>query len=108
MTGRPHCRCDRSETFNYDQAAEELRCKPRFLQDRIKDLPHMKLGESVSFCRCEIELIRDKFGHVPAWVLELVNPAPAPALAAPVITPAVTALKSIRPAGRGRRQTASL
>ncbi|MGC4947801.1 hypothetical protein ACLQ2N_16590 [Streptomyces sp. DT224] len=104
MNARPHCRCDTVRNYSYDEAAEKLRCKRRFLEDRISDLPHQKRGESVSFCECELALIQIKTSRVPAWVLELTDqpgPAPAPTGA----TPAVTALASIRPS-RGRKRSA--
>lgn len=99
MNARRHCRCEMVRNYSYDEAAEKLRCKRRFLEDRIRDLPHQKRGESVAFCECELALIQAMTSRVPAWVLELDQPAPPPAVA----TPAVTALASIRPS-RGRKR----
>ncbi|MFD5788666.1 hypothetical protein ACFWH1_18835 [Streptomyces sp. NPDC127037] len=104
MNTRAHCHCDRVLNYSYDEAAEALRCKRRFLEDRIRDLPHQKRGESVSFCPCELALIQAKTSYVPAWVLELSQPAPTPAPTG--ATPAVTALASIRPS-RGRKRQAA-
>lgn len=101
MNPRTHCRCGAVRNYSYDEAAEKLRCKRRFLEDRIRDLPHQKRGESVAFCECELALIQAMTSHVPAWVLELSQPAPAPAPTG--TTPAVTALASIRPS-RGRKR----
>jgi hypothetical protein len=38
-----------SPNYSIDEAAEILRCKPRFLEDNLVKLPHQKLGASVAF-----------------------------------------------------------
>ncbi|MFD3978364.1 hypothetical protein ACFWR6_07225 [Streptomyces griseus] len=94
---RAHCRCEAVRNYSYAQAAEKLGCKVRFLRDRISRLPHQRMGESVAFCDCELDLIRAMHTVVPASVEALVNP-PAPS-AAPT---AVPSLHSIRPS-KGRK-----
>lgn len=101
---RAYCSCAVVRNYDYDEAAEKLRCKRRFLEDRISTLPHQKLGESVAFCDCELALIQQMFTKLPASVEALLTPAePAPAGKAPT-TNAVPAIASIRPSGSRTRQ----
>jgi hypothetical protein len=85
------------QNYDYDEAATKLKCKARFLRDKISQLPHQKLGESVAFCDCELALIQAMFSVVPAS-------AETPAESAPqgADTPAVAALMTIKPS-RARR-----
>lgn len=101
---RAYCRCTVVQNYDYDEAAQKLRCKRRFLEDRISTLPHQKLGESVAFCDCELRLIQRMFAKLPAAVEALLAP---PALAS-TQPPAVPALMSIRPAQGRKRQTAGV
>ncbi|MGJ5693013.1 hypothetical protein ACM6RM_07550 [Streptomyces pratensis] len=88
---RSYCRCVTVRNYSYDEAAQKLRCKRRFLEDRIARLPHQKLGESVAFCDCELALIQAQF---------TVN-APAPEASPQEMPP--PALARIRPV-TGRRR----
>ncbi|MEV5677243.1 hypothetical protein [Streptomyces sp. NPDC052179] len=94
---RAHCRCETVRNFGYAEAAERLGCKVRFLRDRISSLPHQRLGESVAFCECELDLIRAMHTVVPASVEALFD-QPAPSAASPVVPD----LRSIRPS-KGRK-----
>lgn len=91
---RGYCRCSAVRNFDYDEAADKLRCKKRFLQDNISRLPHQKLGESVAFCECELALIQRLFSILPAPVEPELSEEPAPVT--------VPVLATIRPSG-GRR-----
>ncbi|MEU6628345.1 hypothetical protein ABZ905_08635 [Streptomyces parvus] len=93
---RAHCRCETVRNFDYEEAAEKLGCKARFLRDNIRRLPHQRMGEAVVFCDCELDLIRALHTFVPPSVEALLNP-PAPS-AAPSEVPT---LHSIRPS-KGR------
>ncbi|MFJ1606937.1 hypothetical protein ACIOHS_26740 [Streptomyces sp. NPDC088253] len=93
---RPHCTCTEVRNYDYDQAAEKLGCKKRFLQDRISRLPHQRLGESVVFCDCELRIVQQMFTVIPDEIWDrLLNPKPdeTPTPSAP------PSLRSIRPAG---------
>lgn len=50
-----------SVTKNYtlEEAAELLRCFPRYLEDNLAHLPHQKIGAAVSFDDDEIQAIKD-------------------------------------------------
>ncbi|MFZ3595124.1 hypothetical protein [Streptomyces sp. BH104] len=96
MTGRAYCRCTTVRNFDYDEAAEKLRCKRRFLEDHIKELPHQKIGQEPSFCECELALIQAMFTVTPPGLFEEPEQAPT--------TPELTAL---RPSGRRRQRAAS-
>ncbi|PWI16072.1 hypothetical protein DI272_19275 [Streptomyces sp. Act143] len=101
---RPHCICTVVCNYDYDQAAEKLRCKKRFLQDRISLLPHQKLGESVAFCDCDLRVVQSMFTVVPDEIWErLLNPQPDQA---PVSAP--PSLHSIKPAGARRPSAAAV
>ncbi|MFD9903848.1 hypothetical protein [Streptomyces sp. NPDC059063] len=94
MTGLPgadraYCTCTEVRNYDYAEAAEKLGCKPRFLKDRIRSLPHQKLGESVAFCDCELRLIQRRFTVVPD-----------PASSARESAAAAPTLRSIKPARR--------
>ncbi|MFD4315075.1 hypothetical protein [Streptomyces sp. NPDC058548] len=98
-TRAEYCRCTTVRNYDYDEAAEKLRCKVRFLQDRISSLPHQRLGESVAFCECELAIIQALFSILPDQV------GPALDIKGPQETPSSTvpSIRSIRPAGRKRR-----
>lgn len=99
MSRATYCRCVVVQNYDYDEAAHKLRCKRRFLEDRISRLPHQKLGESVAFCDCELALIQRMFTVMPGAIDALIT-EPAPQAAG---SPAVPALRTIRPAqGRTR------
>lgn len=96
---RPHCTCVEVRNFSYAEAAEKLSCKRRFLEDRIRGLPHQKLGESVAFCDCELRLIQRLFTIIPDEVWErLLNQQPDETTQAP----APLSLRTIKPAGAYR------
>ncbi|MEU3044318.1 hypothetical protein OIE91_11560 [Streptomyces albidoflavus] len=77
---RAYCRCVTVRNYSYDEAAQKLRCKRRFLEDRIARLPHQKLGESVAFCDCELALIQGLFTVNAPNVAPQKVPSPTPAL----------------------------
>ncbi|WP_228994769.1 hypothetical protein [Streptomyces sp. DH8] len=113
---RAHCRCETVQNFSYAEAAEKLGCKERFLRDRISGLPHQRMGESVAFCPCELDLIRAMHTVIPASVQALIQrlaqsaAPPVEALihqhaqsASPSVVPD---LRSIRPS-KGRKSRVS-
>lgn len=48
-----------TRNYSIDEAAEILRCKPRFLEDNLARLPHQKIGASVAFDDDELAAIKD-------------------------------------------------
>ncbi|MDQ1018793.1 hypothetical protein [Streptomyces afghaniensis] len=102
---RPHCTCIEVRNYGYDEAAEKLRCKRRFLQDRISRLPHQRMGESVVFCDCELRIIQRLFTVIPDEIWEgLLNERPADIPQ----TPATPSLHAIKPAGARRPRAAAV
>ncbi|MFI9417989.1 hypothetical protein [Streptomyces werraensis] len=97
---RPHCTCIEVNNVGYDEAARKLGCKARFLQDRIRRLPHQKLGESVAFCDCDLRVIQQMFTVIPDQVWELLLDQ------RPAETPMPLSLRSIKPAGARPRAAA--
>ncbi|MFC9341404.1 hypothetical protein ACFT0G_25245 [Streptomyces sp. NPDC057020] len=89
------------QNFDYDEAAAKLKCKPRFLQDRISGLPHQKLGESVAFCNCELAIIQGLFSRMPASLDQAMNERPTLKSA----EDSAATLRTIRPA-QGRKSRA--
>lgn len=97
---RPHCTCVTVQNYDYDQAAEKLGCHRSFLERKISQLPHMKLGESTVFCECDLRLILQLFTVVPESVWAALTPQPDnQSIATPT-------LRSIKPSGAGRRTAA--
>lgn len=47
------------QNFTVDEAAEKLRCKPRFLTDNLHRLPHQKIGVAVVFDEGDLAKIQD-------------------------------------------------
>lgn len=94
MNARPYCRCETPRNLTYEEAADVLKCKPRFLEDRIRDLPHQKFGREVAFCPCELALIQAAF---------TVRPQAEPGRQAEERPD----LRAIRPAGHRQRTLAS-
>jgi hypothetical protein len=95
MNARTHCTCVTVQNLDYDQAAEKLGCKPRFLQDNISRLPHQKLGEARVFCECDLRLIMRLHTVIPASVNDQMTPK--------TDTPAAMPIRQIRPAqGRSK------
>lgn len=47
-----------TRNYTLEEAAEILRCRPRFLEDNLARLPHQKLGASVAFDDDEIAEIK--------------------------------------------------
>ncbi|MER7814046.1 hypothetical protein [Streptomyces sp. NPDC096153] len=64
------------QNYNILQAAELLGCKPRYLEDNLKRLPHQKIGASVVFDEDEIAEIKAMHRVRPASAQA--EPAPAP------------------------------
>ncbi|MFC8276292.1 hypothetical protein ACFUJR_27925 [Streptomyces sp. NPDC057271] len=65
-----------SVTRNYsiDEAADILRCKPRFLEDNLARLPHQKIGASVAFDDDELAAIKDMHRVRPRAAAEGIAP----------------------------------
>lgn len=108
---RPHCVCVEVRNYDYDTAAVKLGCKRRFLEDRISQIPHQKIGESVAFCDCDLRLIQAMCTVMPDPVRrELTGPVlePEPDVIAPALTavPGRRSLSDIRPAGARRTRAA--
>lgn len=63
---------------DYEEAAEILRVKVSWLQQRIKTVPHTKLGGTVYFTEEHLRRIVDQFTHdpVPAKPRRAVSAAP--------------------------------
>ncbi|MYR58859.1 hypothetical protein GTY54_22335 [Streptomyces sp. SID625] len=105
---RPHCTCTEVRNYDYDQAAEKLGCKRRFLQDRISRLPHQRLGESVAFCDCELRIVQRLFTVIPDDIWEgLLTQKPDETPTTPE-TPALLSLHAIKPAGATRPSVAAV
>lgn len=98
--GRPYCTCVEVRNYDYDEAAEKLGCKRRFLEDRISTLPRQKLGESVAFCDCELRIIQQMFTVIPDTVRALIVPAWPATGTGPE---AASSLRSITPSGAIRK-----
>ncbi|MCX4550533.1 MULTISPECIES: helix-turn-helix domain-containing protein [unclassified Streptomyces] len=58
------------QNYTLEEAAELLRCKPRFLEDNLRDLPHQKIGAAVAFDAEEVLAIK---------AMHRVRPEPTPA-----------------------------
>lgn len=43
------------ETFNVDQAANYLGCKPKTIYNKIKVIPHFKVGRALRFSRLALD-----------------------------------------------------
>ncbi|MEU4920224.1 hypothetical protein AB0G29_12795 [Streptomyces parvus] len=81
-----------SANYTLAEAAEYLRCRPHFLEENLKRLPHQRMGRAVSFDESELEAIKDMFRVRPERVQ-------TPAATAP----ASLALASIRPSRRAQK-----
>ncbi|MFJ8760796.1 hypothetical protein [Streptomyces cyaneofuscatus] len=77
-----------SQNYDLAEAAEYLRCKPYFLEEHLKELPHQRMGRSISFDESELEEIKEMFR---------VRPAQQATTSAPL------ALASIQPSKRRRK-----
>ncbi|MXM66737.1 hypothetical protein GR925_25730 [Streptomyces sp. HUCO-GS316] len=98
---RPHCTCVEVRNYDYDAAAVKLGCKRRFLEDRIRQLPHQKIGESVAFCDCDLRLIQAMCTVIPDQIRSELSGAE------PEVTPQPAgrrSLRDVRPAGARRRK----
>lgn len=107
MRRAAYCRCVGVQNYDYDEAAAKLKCKRRFLEDRIRKLPHQKLGESVSFCDCELALIQAMFSFLPPAALELLSANDGQQKETEPKPEAARILASISPAGARRKCSAS-
>ncbi|MFD9952436.1 hypothetical protein [[Kitasatospora] papulosa] len=79
-----------SQNYDVSEAAEYLRCRVHFLEDNLKQLPHQRMGRSISFDERDLEEIKDMFRVRPA-------PAQAPA------SPAALKLAAIKPSKRSQK-----
>jgi hypothetical protein len=67
LRDRAYCTCVEVRNYSYDQAAEKLGIKARWLEDNIASLPHQKYGHnSAVFCDCELRLIQARHTRLPA------------------------------------------
>jgi hypothetical protein len=105
MSRAAYCRCVGVQNYDYDEAAAKLKCKRRFLEDRIRTLPHQKIGGSVSFCDCELALIQAMFTVLPPGVLDLLAAHDGQQEETEPAT--VRALASISPSGARSKRSAS-
>lgn len=79
-----------SRNFDMAEAAEYLRCRPHFLEDNLKQLPHQRMGRSISFDERDLEEIKDMFRIRPGRAQTSGSPAPL-------------ALASLRPSKRSQK-----
>lgn len=54
--------------YSIAEAADILRCFPRFLEDNLKRFPHQKLGAAVAFDASDLAQIKDMCRVRPAAV----------------------------------------
>lgn len=103
---RPHCVCVQVQNYDYDRAAEKLGCKRRFLEDRISEIPHQKIGESVAFCDCDLRIVQAMCTQIPDQVRQELTDREPRTPAAPT---GRRSLREARPAGarRPRADTAA-
>lgn len=64
-------------TYDYDEAAAELRTTKTWLQRHINELPHTKIGRTVTFSDDDVNRIRQIHHREPACG-PLAAPTPAP------------------------------
>ncbi|MFM9590796.1 hypothetical protein ACKI16_29840 [Streptomyces scabiei] len=106
-SARPHCTCVVVQNVDYDGAAAKLGCRRSWLTERIKQLPHQKIGEAVAFCDCDLRLIQAMCTAIPEQMLrDLTGPGPEPEQETPPATTGRRSLHDLRPAGARRRPTA--
>ncbi|MFF9248846.1 helix-turn-helix domain-containing protein [Streptomyces globisporus] len=80
-----------SANYTVAEAAEYLRCKPHFLEENLKQLPHQRMGRAISFDESELEAIKDMFRVRPD------------VQASTATAPASLTLASIRPSRRAQK-----
>lgn len=80
------------QNYSIEEAAQALRCYPRFLEDNLKRLPHQKIGAAVVFDEDELRAIKDMFRVRPT---EFATPMQASANKS-------LSLATITPSGRTR------
>ena len=102
---RRHCVCLVVQNYDYAEAAAKLRCKQRWLEDHVSELPHQEFGRSVAFCDCDLRVIQRIRAVVPEAVEALIQPATDEPTQAVPVTPA---LANIRPSQGRRRTTAGV
>lgn len=106
---RPHCVCTVVQNVDYDGAAAKLGCRRGFLEDRISELPHQKIGVAVAFCDCDLRVIQAMCTVLPDQIRrDLAGPEPEPIKAVPEPPAEIgrRSLHDVRPAGSRRRRTA--
>lgn len=100
LRDRAYCTCVEVRNYSYDQAAEKLGIKARWLEDNIANLPHQKYGHnSAVFCDCELRLIQARHTRLPVFAEEQ-----APMAEADTVPP-VRNLRTITPS-RKRKTSA--
>ncbi|WP_326677656.1 helix-turn-helix domain-containing protein [Streptomyces sp. NBC_01237] len=66
-----------SQNYTVAEAAEYLRCRPHFLEENLKKLPHQRMGRAISFDESELEAIKDMFRVRPKRAQTSATTAPA-------------------------------
>lgn len=79
-----------SQNYSLAEAAEYLRCRPHFLEENLKELPHQRMGRAISFDETELEEIKDMFRIRPRQAQTSDRPASL-------------ALATIRPSRRSQK-----
>jgi hypothetical protein len=79
---------DDLRNYSIEEAADILRCFPRFLEDNLKRFPHQKLGAAVAFDVADLVAIKDMCRVRPTVVAAAPKAAPT--------------LANIRPSRRSR------
>ncbi|MEU3972384.1 hypothetical protein [Streptomyces bacillaris] len=65
-----------SRNYDIDEAAEYLRCKRYFLEEHLKELPHQRMGRSISFDEIDLEAIKDMHRVKPCRASQAVESTP--------------------------------
>ncbi|MGW1223398.1 hypothetical protein ACWD6O_31280 [Streptomyces californicus] len=76
-----------SRNYSLAEAAEYLRCRPHFLEENLKQLPHQRMGRAISFDEIDLEAIKDMHRIRPAAPQAAVAPSPSPQLTLASIRP---------------------
>jgi hypothetical protein len=69
------------QNYSIEEAADILRCFPRFLEDNLKRFPHQKLGAAVAFDSSDLVVIKDMCRVRPTVAAEHVLATPPQTLA---------------------------
>lgn len=93
---------DNLRNYSLEEAADILRCRPGYLEENLKNLPHQKIGKAVAFDDAEIRAIKEMHRvHPDATAPATVTASTAVAAPMQAVTPAVS---SLRPSQKHRRR----